>query len=257
MRLHAENSEKPAGQRRFAIPIRECGDKQRARKKPVLPGENVHQHDGRQREKAQSAAVAAFVRNPEIDDESHCDPCRVTREIGKESEWPDEQQDMRWIGPIVIRQFRVKQAVQNGVVIVEIEVRLRIAVQSGLCAHPCVHEIPAERRMQTIIGRLRCAEIEELEQREKSREANYKSAVDRTGFRHGSLRRVGDYAIAAVAFGAIKRLVGTMQQRIGGIPIAFRSGDTDADGDVEFARIAADDGKGVASTLLRRRSATM
>ena len=70
------------------------------------------------------------------------------------------------------------------------------------------------------------------------------------------LGRVGDDAVAALALGAIERLVGAVQQRLGVVLIAFRTGDADADRDVQLARVAADD-EGIGSRpILRRRSAT-
>ena len=42
------------------------------------------------------------------------------------------------------------------------------------------------------------------------------------------------------AFGAIERLVGAMQQRLGGVGGAFGAGDSDGDGDAQLMRGAAD-----------------
>ena len=47
---------------------------------------------------------------------------------------------------------------------------------------------------------------------------------------------VGDDFVTASPLGAIERLVGAVQQGVGGVALAFRAGDADGDGEVERVR---------------------
>ncbi len=164
LRLDGEEAEADAGQDRAPLEPGEAGDHQRRGQKAVLPGEDVDPHGRRDHQHEQALGPSPPVaRRREVERHAERAPQEIGRHVGQEGERPRHQQQMRRVGPVVMRKVGVEPGCQRRVVGVEIEPRRRPASEGAVRAHPGVHEIAADQIAEAVVGRRRGQEIAGLE----------------------------------------------------------------------------------------------